>query len=56
MDTNYIPKDINIEPLKGKTNNSSATNFRELSAHLDTSSILYTIKMEIQSKDSKWAD
>ena len=46
-----VSEDINMKTLRGRSPNSSINNFRKSLTHSNISSILYHIRIEIQSKD-----
>ena len=46
-----VSEDINMKTLRGRSPNSSINNFRKSLTHSNVSSILYHIRIEIQSKD-----
>jgi len=56
IDTHCIPENINMNFLRGRFNNLSTINFKDFLTHLDTSLVLYNIRMELQSKDPAWAN
>ena len=53
---NTTLEDINMDELKERSKSSSLNISRELSAHSDLSSDLYMNRLEVQSKDSMWAN
>jgi len=56
IDIHYIPKDINMDPSRGRSNNLSTINSRKSLTYLDTFLVSYNIRMKLQSKDPTWAD
>ena len=53
---NTTLEDINMDKLKERSKSSSLNISRELSAHSDLSSNLYMNRLEVQSKNSMWAN
>ena len=53
---NTTSEDINMVELKERSKSSSLNISRELSAHSNLSSELYMNRLEVQSKDSMWAN
>ena len=50
------PKDINMGPFRGRSNNSSANSSRELFVISKASTDIYATHIEIQSENTNWTN